>query len=69
MTFWSHRVYPFLLNKKNKPKQKRNRIENGIISHAVLERWTLYFSSYKNWELKLIYDELELAKEKREHFL
>ena len=39
------------------------------IPHTVLERRTLRFSSYKNRKLKLNCYELELAKEKRGHFL
>ena len=36
--------------------------------HTVLERTTLLFSSYKS-QIKSKTDELELAKEKREHIL
>ena len=57
-----------LLNKNiNFNNNKKNRIENGK-SHTVLKRRTLCFSLYENRKLKDC-DELELAKEKREHFL
>ena len=38
------------------------------IPDTVLERQTLYFSSYKNRKLKVKHDNLELAKEKRSNF-
>ena len=57
-----------LLNKNiksNKNKQEL-KMENP---HIVLERLTLCFSWYKNRQLKKNCDEMELAKEKRGHFL
>ena len=57
-----------LLNKNiksNKNKQEL-KMENP---HTVLERLTLCFSWYKNRQLKKNCDEMELAKEKRGHFL
>ena len=47
-------------------KAKRNR--KWEFPHTVLEGQTLSFSSYKNRELKVKCDELELAKGKRVHF-
>ena len=58
---------PCILWNKN-IKTKRNR--KWKIPHTVLERWTLCLSSYNNRKFKVKQcDELELAKEKRGHFL
>ena len=48
-------------------KTKQN--QKWKIPHTLLERRTLCFSAYKNRQLKLNCDDLELAKEKREHTL
>ena len=48
-------------------KMKRN--WKCKIPNTELERRSFCFSSCKNWELKENYDELELAKEYRGHFL
>ena len=46
---------------------KRNR--KWKIPHTLFERQTSCFSSYKNRELKVNCDELELTKEKMGHLL
>ena len=57
----------FVEQKETLIKTKQNR--KWKIPQAVLEGRTFSFSSYKNSKLKVKMLELELAKEKRGHFL
>ena len=49
---WCFKVEDSMPNKKvNFNKTKRNK--NWLITHPLIERWTLRFNSYKNCELKI----------------